>query len=267
MYLVEWILWLWCHAVIFLVRHVRLKHAHVGGGYVFKEAQSLSQDSHLGKTWVLKQDVELRNGMDSGRLGFIKLTWSYTFQYSSHSLNICAFCALNCAVPTETCKCKIQTRFQARYEEIKYVIIISMLTLCWNGNILYVVVDFQSPSLVWFFATLWTTACQASLSFTISRFAQVHVHCISDAVQPSHPLMPSSPSALNIVVYSRLNKVLLKLISPVPFYFFHIATKIFKIPMCVLRYSSLGQCWSRLKRRSRHLWTSSWVKPLRQQVE
>ena len=30
------------------------------------------------------------------------------------------------------------------------------------------------------------------------KFAQVHVHCISDAVQPSHPLMPSSPSALNL---------------------------------------------------------------------
>ena len=27
--------------------------------------------------------------------------------------------------------------------------------------------------------------------------AQVHFHCISDAVQPSHPLTPSSPSALN----------------------------------------------------------------------
>ena len=29
------------------------------------------------------------------------------------------------------------------------------------------------------------------------KFAQVHVHCISDAIQPSHPLMPSSPSAPN----------------------------------------------------------------------
>ena len=27
---------------------------------------------------------------------------------------------------------------------------------------------------------------------------QVHVHCIGDAIQPSHPLMPSSPSALNL---------------------------------------------------------------------
>ena len=29
-------------------------------------------------------------------------------------------------------------------------------------------------------------------------FAQAHVHRISDAVQPSHPLTPSSPSALNL---------------------------------------------------------------------
>ena len=26
------------------------------------------------------------------------------------------------------------------------------------------------------------------------KFAQVHVHCVSDAIQPSHPLTPSSPS-------------------------------------------------------------------------
>ena len=27
------------------------------------------------------------------------------------------------------------------------------------------------------------------------EFAQVHVHCIGDAIQPSHPLMPCSPLA------------------------------------------------------------------------
>ena len=30
------------------------------------------------------------------------------------------------------------------------------------------------------------------------KFAQVHVHCIGDAIHPSHPLMPSPPSALNL---------------------------------------------------------------------
>ena len=30
------------------------------------------------------------------------------------------------------------------------------------------------------------------------EFAQVYVQCVGDAIQPSHLLMPSSPSALNI---------------------------------------------------------------------
>ena len=30
------------------------------------------------------------------------------------------------------------------------------------------------------------------------KSAQVHVHCIGDAIQPSHPLTPSFPSALNL---------------------------------------------------------------------
>ena len=36
-----------------------------------------------------------------------------------------------------------------------------------------------------------------SLPQNLPKFAQVHVHCIGDVIQPSHPLMPSSPSALN----------------------------------------------------------------------
>ena len=32
----------------------------------------------------------------------------------------------------------------------------------------------------------------------LPKFAQVHVHCISDAIQPSYPLTPSSDSALNL---------------------------------------------------------------------
>ena len=35
-------------------------------------------------------------------------------------------------------------------------------------------------------------ACQASVTHHLPKFAQVHVHCISDAIQPSHPLTPSS---------------------------------------------------------------------------
>ena len=44
--------------------------------------------------------------------------------------------------------------------------------------------DYSTPSL--------------SVPHHLSRFAQVHVHCIGDAVQASHPLIPFSPSALNL---------------------------------------------------------------------
>ena len=37
-----------------------------------------------------------------------------------------------------------------------------------------------------------------SVPYYLRKFAQVHVHCIGDAIQPSHPLMPSFPSALNL---------------------------------------------------------------------
>ena len=56
----------------------------------------------------------------------------------------------------------------------------------------------QLLSCVWLFATLWTAASQASLSFSTYQFAQIHVHSIGDAIQPSHPLFTPSPPALNL---------------------------------------------------------------------
>ena len=37
-----------------------------------------------------------------------------------------------------------------------------------------------------------------SVPHHLLKFAQVHVHCIGEAIQPSHSLMPSYPSALNL---------------------------------------------------------------------
>jgi len=59
----------------------------------------------------------------------------------------------------------------------------------------------QLLSLVWLFATPWTTAHQASMSSTNSSklwLTQTHVHRISDAIQPSHPLLSPSPPAFNL---------------------------------------------------------------------
>ena len=66
----------------------------------------------------------------------------------------------------------------------------------------------QSLSCVRLFTTPWTTACQASLSITNSRdlLTQTHVHWVSDAIQPSHPLLSPSPPAFNISQHQGLFK-------------------------------------------------------------
>ena len=38
----------------------------------------------------------------------------------------------------------------------------------------------------------------------LPEFAQVHVHCFSEAIWPSHPMMLSSPSALDLSQYQGL---------------------------------------------------------------
>ena len=62
----------------------------------------------------------------------------------------------------------------------------------------------QLLSCAWLFATPWTEG-QASLSFTILlEYAQMHVHWVSDAIQSSHPLPPSSPPAFYLSQYQGL---------------------------------------------------------------
>ena len=51
---------------------------------------------------------------------------------------------------------------------------------------------------VWVFMTPWTTAHQAYLSFTISQSLLKLMFNMFNAIQPSHPLLPPSPLALNL---------------------------------------------------------------------
>ena len=60
------------------------------------------------------------------------------------------------------------------------------------------VVVVQMPGCAWVFATPWTAACLVSPVFPyFPEFAQTHVHCVADAIQPSHPLSSPSPSTSN----------------------------------------------------------------------
>ena len=53
------------------------------------------------------------------------------------------------------------------------------------------------------FVIPWTAAHQASLSITNSQsFTQTHVHQVSDAIQPSHPLSSPSPPRKSLNYYT-----------------------------------------------------------------
>ena len=48
------------------------------------------------------------------------------------------------------------------------------------------------------FVTPWTSAPGFPVLHYLPEFAQTHVQCISDPMQPSNPLSPSSPPSLNL---------------------------------------------------------------------
>ena len=65
--------------------------------------------------------------------------------------------------------------------------------MCWI--VFSVSVSVQLLSHVWLFATPWTAARQASLSWELT---QTHVHRVSDAIQPTDPLLSPSPLVFNL---------------------------------------------------------------------
>jgi len=78
----------------------------------------------------------------------------------------------------------------------------------WKSNavnkILHQIRSDQSLSHVRLFATPRIEARQASLSITSSRSPLRHVHRVSDAIQPSHPLSSPSPPAPNLSQHQSL---------------------------------------------------------------
>ena len=67
---------------------------------------------------------------------------------------------------------------------------------CLHNHCTIIVV--QSPSRVRLFETHGLQHTRPPCPSPSPRFAQVHAHCIRDVMQPSHRLMPSSPSAFNL---------------------------------------------------------------------
>ena len=60
------------------------------------------------------------------------------------------------------------------------------------------IVVVQSPSLVWLCGLMDCSPSLFPVLHYLLEFAQTHVHKVGDAIQPSHPLPPPSPPALNL---------------------------------------------------------------------
>ena len=90
-------------------------------------------------------------------------------------------------------------------KSLKWIILRAMKILQWFLY-LFKFSSVQSLSCVQLFVTPWTAASQASLSITNSRSLLKLVHRVSDAIQPSHPLLMPSPPALNVSQHQGLFK-------------------------------------------------------------
>ena len=66
----------------------------------------------------------------------------------------------------------------------------------WDSSMDIVVV--QSPSHVRLCNPMDCSTPGLPVPHHLPKFAQVHIHCIGDVIQPSHPLTPSFPSALDL---------------------------------------------------------------------
>ena len=62
----------------------------------------------------------------------------------------------------------------------------------------WLVIVVQLLSHVQFFVTPWTAASGFPVLDYLLELAQSHVHRVSDAIKPAHPLSSPSPSALNL---------------------------------------------------------------------
>ena len=92
----------------------------------------------------------------------------------------------------------------------------------WQDNDLVLQCELYSQKNSQWFLCCYCSVTQLCLSFCdpmdcstpglpvphhLPEFSQVHVHCIGDAIQPSHSLMPSSPS-VPIIYCSNINATL-----------------------------------------------------------
>ena len=108
-----------------------------------------------------------------------------------------------CAIRFMFLLCPLKNYLKLMDQEVRsnFKILISRVTFhkarAAKDIVIYLISSVQSLSCVRLFATPWISACQAYVHDKLLESTQTHVHQVSDAIQPSHPLLPPSPSAPN----------------------------------------------------------------------
>ena len=80
----------------------------------------------------------------------------------------------------------------------------SKKTLCYSLSLCILILTVvQSPSYIWLLQPHGLQHIRLPVPHHLPEFSQVHIHCIDDALQPSHPLTLTS-SALKLCQHQGL---------------------------------------------------------------
>ena len=83
---------------------------------------------------------------------------------------------------------------------------VALLHIVILGSRLFHLFVVQSPSCQTLFDPMDCSMPGFPVLHHLLEFAQTHIHCVGDAIQTSHPLLPSSPPALNLSQHQVLFK-------------------------------------------------------------
>ena len=166
-----------------------------------------SMDMNLSKFWELVLDRESlvcwsTCGRRVAHVWATELNWFYN-EYSLNEHVLISFFFLLYLSFSLTAFPEVE-RFKwckVWFEPIKWIVILSIKKYCLLSEIQ-------------FHCTFLSIACYqfyphglqpgSSVLHYLPEFAQIHVHWVDDAIQPSHPLSPPSPLALNLFQYQGL---------------------------------------------------------------
>ena len=114
------------------------------------------------------------------------LPWTSTVRCSILCIRICSYFCNTWVIPLHT-----NYRHACVFQHSVYITLLS------RDNI-WSISSVQSLSCVRLYSTMDRSTPGLPVHHQLLEFTQPHVHWVSDAIQPSHPLLPPSPLTFNL---------------------------------------------------------------------